>query len=70
MALMSSEQSKPGKSSDDPLSQIATKLGVKPLEFARLLWLQTNPLDWNHWWLKIVLARTIKNKMDSLFGIH
>jgi hypothetical protein len=28
---------------------------------AQLLWLQTNPLDWNHWWRKTALAKTKVN---------
>jgi hypothetical protein len=28
---------------------------------AQLLWLQTNPLDWNHWWNKTALAKTKVN---------
>lgn len=28
---------------------------------AQLLWLQANPSDWNHWWLKTALAKTKVN---------
>jgi Uncharacterised protein family (UPF0236) len=36
-----------------------TRRGAEHL--AQLLWLQSNPLDWNHWWLKTALAKTKVN---------
>lgn len=36
-----------------------SRLGAERL--AQLLWLQTNLLDWNHWWRKTALARTKLN---------
>ena len=40
-----------------------TKPGAEHL--AQLLWLQTHPLDWSHWWTKTALAKTKVNPGPS-----
>jgi len=56
--------------SDEPLSQIAIKLGVSHWNLRDCSGFKLTHLIGTTDGLKTALAKTIKNKVDSLFGIH